>query len=261
MKMRIAVLAGLLAAANATAGVRIETVQRDVKTKAPSGEVQTVLVQSGNVRVAGRSDGYMLLKGATLYVVDEKRKSYREIDKEKMKAMAGQGNAAMSQMQERLAKMPPEQRAQFERMMGGMMPGGAAPAGKPDVYTSKDLARSEVVEGRTCRMWHVLKNGKPLEELCVVPFSSLPGKEDFQTTFKHLAEAFEGLAGAVPGAADEAKARSAINGYPVRVRRIEGGVPAATETILRSWKEESLPASLFEIPAGYKKREDRTPFG
>lgn len=113
MKTRIAALAAVFVAANATAGVRIETVERDVKTKAPSGEVQTVLVQAGNVRVAGRGGGYMLLKGATLYVVDEKRKSYREIDKEKMKAMAGQGNAAMTQMQERLAKMPPEQRAQF----------------------------------------------------------------------------------------------------------------------------------------------------
>ena len=67
------------------------------------------------------------------------------------------------------------------------------------------------------------KNGKLNEELCVVPFSSLPGKEDFEKTFKELAESFEGMTKGLPGAGDSAKARNSINGYPVRTRFFEAG--------------------------------------
>jgi hypothetical protein len=104
-------------------------------------------------------------------------------------------------------------------------------------------------------VWHAYKNGKLQEEICVVPFSSLPGKENFEKSFKELSEAFEGLAAAMPGAADAAKARKAINGYPVRVRYYDdSGKPRGMESVLKTWKEESIPASTFEIPAGYAKK-------
>ncbi len=244
-------IAATVLCASAAAGVRIETVDRDIATKRVDGEPGVVFVQGGNVRVNNRG-GAMLLKGSTLYVIDDKRRTYSEIDKATMRGYANQANAAMSQMQEQLAKMPPEQRQMMERMMGGKMPGLGAPPRKK-VYTSRDTGKSDTVEGRKCRIWQMLRDGEAYEEVCVVPFSSLPGKEDFQKTFKELAEAFEGLAAAAPNAGDET-ARSAINGYPVRVRRLQNGAPTGLETVLRSWTEESLPASLFEVPPGYKKQ-------
>jgi hypothetical protein len=237
--------------ASAAAGVRIETVERDIATKQVDGEPAVVLVQDGNVRVNNRS-GAMLLKGSTVYVIDDRRKQYRELDKATLQGYANQANAAMSQMQERMAKMPPQQREMMERMMGANMAGLGAPPRKK-VYTSRDTGKSDTVDGRKCRIWQMLRDGEVYEEVCVVPFASLPGKEDFQKTFRQLAETFEGLAGAAPNAGDET-ARSAINGYPVRVRRLQNGAPTGKETVLRSWTEESLPASLFEVPAGYRKQ-------
>ncbi len=247
-------VASLLAAGVAVAGVRIETVTRDIKTQAVDGPPQIVRVQDGKVHVASGRGGTMILKNSTFYIVDEKRKTYREMDKASMQNTMDQAGAAMKQMQERMKNMPPEQRQQMEKMMGANMPGMAS--GKKDVYESKDTGKSDTVEGRKCRLWNMLKNGKLQEELCVAPFSAFPGKEDFQKTFKELAEAFEGLAGAIPGAGDQTKARSAINGYPVRIRPYDdAGKLRGIETVLKTWAEESIPASTFDIPTGFKKQD------
>jgi len=243
----------LLVSAAAFGGVRIETVNRDIKTQAAQGPGQTILIQDAKVRFSVNKTGGMILKDGKMFVVDDQRKSYREMDKATMQGYSSQANAAMAQMQERMKNMPPEQRAQMEKMMSGMAPGGAMPS-KNDVWTSKDTGKNETVEGRKCRLWQLLRNGQLAEELCVVPFSTLPGKEDFQKSFKQIAEAFEGFTAGMPGS-ESAKARNSINGYPVRVRTYTNGKQAATEQVLKSWKEESVPASTFEIPAGYKKQE------
>ena len=252
MKQLIA-LASVLLVSTASAGVRIETIDRDIQTKKSDSPAQTVLVQDGNVRVGTSQSGGMILKGSTIYVIDDKRKTYSILDKAMMQGYATQANAAMAQMQERMAKMSPQEREMMQKMMGGNMP-GMAPA-KADVYDSKDTGKSDTVEGRKCRLWNIQKNGKLQEEVCVVPFSSLPGKEDMQKTFKNLAEAFEGMAAGMPGSDNASKARSAINGYPVRVRSYSNGALRGNETVLKTWNEEALAASLFEVPAGYKKQD------
>jgi hypothetical protein len=194
----------------------------------------------------------MILKNATIYMLDDKRKSYSEMDKATLQRTMDEAGGAMKEMQEQLKQMPPEQRAQMEKMMGNNMPGMGS--GPKAVYVSKDTGRSDTVEGRKCRVWNLLKNGKLQEELCVVPFSSLPGKEDLQKAFRELADAFEGLASSMPGAGDAAKARNAINGYPVRTRSYDdAGKQRAMEEVMKSWTEESIPAATFNVPAGYRK--------
>jgi hypothetical protein len=246
----------LLAATTATAGVRMETVTRDVKTKVADGGPQVMMIQDGKLRIQiPKTSGGMILKNSTLYVLDDKKKTYMEMDKETMKKAAEQAGAAMKQMQEQMAKMTPEQRAQMDKMMGGKMPPGMM-GGKPDTWEAMNTGKTDTSEGRKCAIWTLNKNGKLHEELCVVPFSSLPGKEDFEKTFKEFAESFKGMADGLPGAGDSVKARNSINGYPVRTRYFEpGGEERAIETVVTKWVEESFPAATFEIPAGYKKKE------
>jgi len=253
MNRLILTATAMLAATQVYAGVRIETVTRDIKTQAIDGGAQVMLVQDGRIRMNNVTHGSgMILKDSVLYVLDDKRKTYSEIDKATMKQAADKAGEAMKQMQEQLKNMPPEQRAQMEKMMGANMPGMS---GKKDTYEVKDTGKSDTSEGRKCRVWNLLKNGVVSEELCVVPFSSLPGKEDFEKSFKELAEAAIGMAGNLPGAGDSIKARNSINGFPVRVRQYDDtGKPRGTESVLTKWLEESLPGSTFEIPAGYTKK-------
>ena len=251
----ILTVSALLAATQASAGVRIETATRDVKTQVADGGTQVVMVQDGKIRMnnPGHGNG-MIVKNGVLYMFDDRKKTYTELDKATMKKMSDQAGAAMAQMQEQLKNMPPEQRAQMEKMLGANMPG--AMGGKQDTYETIDTGKSETAEGRKCRIWNLRKNGVLNEEMCVVPYSSLPGKEDFEKAFRELAESAIGMAGNLPGATAAIDARKAVNGFPVRVRHFDAaGKPRGTETVLTQWVEESLPGSTFEIPAGYTKKE------
>lgn len=242
----------LVAAGTASAGVRIETVIRDTTTLAPKGVTQVTEVQNGAVR-SSSAEGSVLLKGGKMLIIDDKHKTYTEMDKATMEGYAQKANAAMAQMQEQMKNMPPEQRAQMEKMMGGMkMPGMSA---QPSVFDARDTGKSDTVEGRKCRIWQLSQDGALIDEMCVVAFSSLPGKEDMQKTMKELAEAFSGMSRATPGAADQIKVRNSVNGYPVRSRPYINGKPQGVETVLQSWTETNIPASRFDIPAGYKKKD------
>lgn len=242
----------LLVAGSASAGVRIETTVRDTSTLAPKGMTQVTEVQDGAVR-SSSSEGSVLLKSGKMIMIDDKHKTYTEMDKATMEGYAKKANAAMAQMQEQMKNMPPEQRAQMEKMMGGMkMPGMS---GKPSVFDAKDTGKTDTVEGRKCRIWQMTQDGALIDEMCVVPFSSLPGKEDMQKTMKELAEAFSGMSNAAPGAAEQIKMRNSVNGYPVRSRPYLNGKPQGVETVLKSWTETNIPAVRFEIPAGYKKKD------
>jgi hypothetical protein len=235
----------------ASAGVRFETVIRDTGTQAPKS-TQVTEVQDGAVRSTS-PEGAVLLKGGKMIMIDDRHKTYTEMDQAAMEAYANKANAAMAQMQEQLKNMPPAQRAQMEKMMGGMkMPGTSAGS---MVFDAKDTGRSDTVEGRKCRIWHFTQDGNVIDEMCVVPFSSLPGKEDMQKTMKQLAEAFAGMANAVPGAAEQVKVRNSVNGYPVRSRPYLNGKPQGIESVLKSWTETNIPAATFQVPAGYKKKD------
>jgi hypothetical protein len=251
----IYLVSSLLVVATASAGVRVENVSRNIQTKVADGPPQTVLVQDGKVRASHGKDNAMILKGTTITILDAGKKTYTEMDKEQVKKMASQANAAMTQMQEKLKNMPPEQRAMVEKMMGGQMPGGMN-SSKPDVYDAKNTGKTETVEGRKCTLWTLTRNGKLFEELCVVPFSSLPGKENFEKSFKELADAFSEFSKGMPGVENQVQVRSNVNGYPVRSRSYDAnGKFRGTETVLTKWVEESVPAAQFEVPAGYKKKE------
>ena len=81
---------------------------------------QKMYVQNGIGRFVDAEGRATLIKNGTLYIIDDADKSYIVFDKATMEQLAKKINAAMEQMKEQLAKLPPEQRAQMEQMMPGM---------------------------------------------------------------------------------------------------------------------------------------------
>lgn len=238
------------------AGVRIETTTRDIATKVADGAPQIMQVQDGKIRATQGSNHTMILKNSTITMLDDKRKTYREMDEATLKSMANQAGAAMAQLQEKMKNMSPEQRAMMEKAMGSHMPGGMGPQAAADEYDAKDTGKSDTVEGRACRIWQTTRNGAPLEELCVVPYASLPGREDLQKAFQVMTDAVEQLSSAMPNIEKAMKARLSVNGYPVRVRRYDAqGQLRKNESVLTKWTEEALPAATFDVPAGYTKQD------
>jgi uncharacterized protein DUF4412 len=253
MKRTIAVVLGALVAQAANAGVYVELVDRDIA----SGKTelsQKMYVQNGLGRFVDAGGRATLIKDGTMYIIDDSDKSYIAFDKATMEQLAKKINGAMAQMKEQLAKLPPEQRAQMEAMMPGMSGGE-----KKWVVEAFDTGKSDKVDGRACRLWDIKRNGELDDQLCVVPYSSLPGKENFQAMFANFAKVFEEMAKSVPMLSgmmtNEFAAQAKVNGFPVRTRSYEDGKLGDSEHSMRVWREEAIPASMFSIPAGYKPKQ------
>ena len=244
---RIALIAsGLLAAQAASAGVYVETVNRDIAAGTTTSK-QKIYVQSGSGRFVDPEGRSTLIKGNTLYMIDDKDRSYIEFDKATMEQVAKKLSAQMEQLKEQMAKLPPEQRAQMEQMMGG-----AGLSGTPRTVEVTDTGKSDKVDGRTCKVWDVTSDGDLDEQICVVAYTALPGKENFSTVFGNFSKVFEEMAKSVPMLsgmmANEFSAYVKTNGYPVRPRAYDNGKLVNEEPLVKVWREEAVPASMFESP-------------
>jgi urocanate hydratase len=252
MKRIFLVVLGALGAQMASAGVYVELRDRNVGSGS-SELAQKMYVQNGLGRFVDAGGRATLIKNGTMYIIDDADKSYIAFDKATMEQLAKKLNGAMEQMKEQLAKLPPEQRAQAEQMMPGMSGGD-----QKWVVDAIDTGKSDKVDGRACRVWDIKRNGELDDQLCVVPYSSLPGKENFQAVFANFAKAFEEMAKSAPMLAgmmtNEFSAQAKVNGFPVRTRAYEEGKLGDTEHVMSVWREEAIPASMFEVPAGYKQK-------
>ncbi len=252
MRFQFSILVLSLALAGvANAGVYVETAEREAK----GGKVtamQRMWLQGGVLRM--ETGGTITLwKGDAFTMIDPREKTYTVMDRATLKQLGAQLGGAMAEMDAQLANMSPEQRAMVERMMGGNMPGKNA-AMKIEAV---DTGRAEVVDGRSCRLWDVKRNGAMHQRHCVVAYGTLPGKEDFQSLFKKMAALAEDMREAMPqvdlemDSAELAK----LNGYPVLTRDYKNGKPSGAERRMTVWREEAVAAEKFQVPAGYEKRE------
>ncbi len=256
MKRIYGSVAALLVAQTAGAGVYIEMVNHNLSTNT-TAPAQKMYLQDGSGRIVDDSGHVSIIKGNTMYIVDDADKSYVVFDKATMDKLSKKMNDEMAQVKDQLAKLPPEQREQMEAAMG-QIPGMG---GNDQKWTVEalDSGKSDKVDGRACRLWDIKRNDELDEQVCVVPFASLPGKENFQTVFGNFAKVFDEMAKSVPMLAgmlgNEFSAHVKTNGYPVRLRSYENGKLAPEETVMKVWREEAVPASMFEIPAGYKLKQ------
>jgi hypothetical protein len=248
--------AGCFAAGAASAGVYVELVNHDIPGNTTE-LAQKMYVEGGNGRFVDVEGRATIIKGNTMYIVDDSDQTYIVFDKATMEQLAKQISAAMGRMKEQLAKMPPEQRAQIEQMMA-KTPGMGGEDQKWEVE-AVDSGKSDKVDGRACRVWDVKRNGELDDQLCVVPFSQLPGKENFQAVFANFAKVFEEMAKSVPMLSgvmsNEFTAQAKVNGFPVRSRAYENGKLGDEEQLVKIWREEAVPPAMFEIPAGYKPKK------
>jgi hypothetical protein len=142
--------------------------------------------------------------------------------------------------------------------MMGKVPGMGGEGQKWTVETV-DTGKSDKVDGRACKVWDVKRNGELDDQLCVVPYSALPGKENFQAMFANFSKVFEEMAKSVPSLSgmmtNEFSAQTKVNGFPVRSRGYDNGKLGDEEQLVKVWREEAIPASMFEVPAGYKPKK------
>jgi hypothetical protein len=200
-----------------------------------AGGRKQVIVFDGNAQV--------------LRIIDDEAKTYNEITKADVDQIASQMAGAMSMMQQQMANMPPEQRAQMEAMMRGRgMPAGGAQPKTEYVKTGTDK-----VGKWTCTKYDAMRGGAKTAEMCTVDPKALGFTADDFTVTKQLGEFFGKL---IPQQSDQLFRLGSVDekgfeGLPVRV---VGTGPQASTTEVTDASRQSFPDSLFTVPAGYQKQ-------
>src|SRR5690606_1651731 len=124
----------------------------------------------------------MIFRDQTLYALDTQERTYHVLDQKAVKQIADQLNPMLKQMQEQLANLPPEQRAQIEQLMGGQIPGMGA---QPKVEMRRTSRNGEYA-GHACRYVEVLENGALSDEVCVTDPKRLQGADEFMAVVKEM---------------------------------------------------------------------------
>ena len=196
-----------------------------------------------------------------MIILDHSQGTYMLIDQARMNAMASQVGQAMTQMQEALAAMPPEQRAMAEQMMQQRFP--AAPPEQPS-ETINDLGSHGEVAGIACRNYEVIRDGLKFRELCVSDWDDIHGGQETADALKGVAEFFESMRQAFSGAGgmdvfDRQQElfghMDELDGYPVLYRDFSASGALERQTILTGAREEELAPGFFQPPAGYSFQE------
>jgi hypothetical protein len=164
------------------------------------------------------------------------------------------GSPEQVRLQERLAKLPPQQRAIAEQQLRSMSGGATEQAS----YAKTGPAKA-VSAGR-CEIYGKTVGGQKQEELCIAPISAV-GLTDADFRALDLFAAFMGPIATSPIAprADYLNWTTmnkaiGFSGIPLEATLFSGGRPAMLDT-MQKIERVTIPADSFDLPAGLTKRE------
>jgi hypothetical protein len=222
--------------AERTTNVQIEPQRMRAEITNASGATQIVVFDS---------------KEQILRIINMANKSYTELTKADADRMGAQVSAAMAGMKDKLAQMPPEQRAKMEAMMAriGGAP-GATPA-KPDFRP----AGKDTVGKWACDKYEGFRNNEKVTEVCAVDPKVLGlTAADFEVS-KQVAAFFQTM---MPIAGDQIVGIGTVetqgfNGIPIRRSTYREGKVVSTSEVVQVGRQ-NFPASSYEVPEGFTKQ-------
>lgn len=234
---------GVLIVEKTTTGGKVDThqIQVDrnrirVETSGPNGEKQAFVFDGAK---------------QVMWTINYDKKSYSEMTKADVDRLGGQMSDAMAKLQAQMQSIPPEQRAQMEKMMQGRMP--SAPA-----KTEYKKTGTATVGKWTCATYEGYRNNEKTSELCAVEPAALGLTPDDFAVTEQLQAFFSKL---MPQRADSMFrfGRLEDQGFSgVPVRRVSVG-PQPSVSEITDVTRKPLDDAMFAVPAGFQK--EASPFG
>ncbi len=267
MALILALMTGAFAVPS-FAGSLVILETRDPRSDAATPDRVSVSVDGDAIRmdaVGGTADdaGSMVFKADVneMMAIDHSRKEYVVLDEAALESISGQINDAMSQMQEALAELPPEQRAMAERMMKQRM-GPMAAQNAPPPRSVTRTGQSETVNGYECDVWAVTESGRMTRDMCVTGWANIDGGEDYARIMVRMACFFEDMRAMISrNGMDLMGPRSDvfshmrdINGFPVRSRNYNSAGEVTEESTLVSSESKAIDPAIFSPPADYTRQ-------
>ncbi len=235
----------LFVAAAARASDDLTIVSKHTLNGKPGGTTTSYLA-SDHVRMAreGGNETIVDLKTGVMTSLDGKKKTYFTVTKQDMEQLG-------ARMKERMNT--PEMKKAMEAMAG--MSGSMA--GSFDVRKTGETRK---VAGYRCEEWTITMGTFSTIKECVTtdlqyPVHAFDTYKEFSEGMKNMMSAFGPMAKA---GADLAEKLKGMKGYPVATATAVDvmGTRSTTESEVTEVRKGPIPASAWEIPAGYTKIEN-----
>ena len=238
-KMRVPKLsAGLLCAGLAFAALPVAAEDLTIVFKTDKGAVQAQYYTSSKARHnMGDQDSIMDFATGTITTIDNKKKEYSQFTLDQMEAAMKQ---AAAQMEQAMAKVPPEMRAQMEKMMGGGMANITITKGGTKKVAGYDTQQYTVTMGEnmTTDMWTTTAIQWPFDP---AQFRRMTGFSMPGPMMKNAAKMAEKM--------KEVQGFTLADAVNIKM----AGRTMVTSKEATEVKKGPIPAETFAIPAGYKK--------
>jgi uncharacterized protein DUF4412 len=250
--MRVAI-ASLVLCTALTASAQDMTITSKVTRDGGAPETSVSYVSSDHVRMsqADGNDVIMDLKAGDMTMIDHKKKQYWTMTQKDIDDMAAMmkeqmNSPEMKEAQEKMKNLPPDVQKRMESMMGGMM-----------TTTVQKTGTSRTVAGFHCDNWTVDIGTFSKSEQCVTTELKFP--EQTYDRFKNYMDSLRSMMasmGPMSKGFDQMREQmQKIKGFPIANKTttsIMGHTSTSTSEVT-DVKRGPIPASAWEIPAGYKK--------
>ena len=263
IKTTLALILAIFFAVNSYGDVVFNMDQKELDTgttnrfegKVKGQNIRLDFYQKGDVR-----DGSMVFRGdqGKLIMINHEDKTYIVLDEAAMEALGSRMDQVMSQMEEALKDVPPEEREMIRKMMKKKMPGmSGVEAQEPRI----EKVGSGKVGGYSCTKYDIYKGDEKTMQHCVAPWGKIDGGSEMKSAMlgmgdfmDQMAERFSSSSSiAGPGVQNERnmfKQLRKLDGFPVQtIIYVQDEVVG--ESNLVSSKKETVDLAEFEPPSGY----------
>ncbi len=244
----------------ALAGVELTTELADASSTATESKPPSpgrVVLDGGRVRMEvtrpDNTGAVLIFRGDrnVIWSVNDKQRTYTEVDRAKVRAILERSDATRKQMQKEFDKVPQEKRMETLHMLAQ-----GAPKKKREPPTIKPTGRTDTVGAIPCHEVEILRDGEKRREVCVADWKAAGITKADLTALHDLNEFEDDTVGSLGGRSqdDALELFDLLDGLPIRVRTFRGGQPRTELRVVRVARK-AVDAKLFEVPEGYKKRE------
>lgn len=182
----------------------------------------------------------------TIYHLNPEKKTYTAMTFAEMKAMVDNARSRTDDMMaKRLASLPPDQREQMKEKMAAMKNRPSSSDAAREVLSTGE---HKTINGYACERYIVKINGKESETIWAS--KQVPGYETMKRDMEGFLDRMSGIAGRKGDLGEWFKQ---IDGFPIETDS-HGNVNTVAKIDRRA-----IPASEFEVPAGYTREKNRMP--
>jgi hypothetical protein len=191
------------------------------------------------------------LKSGQMSVLDGKKKTYYVVTKEDLDAIAAKINEQMNspevkKAQEQMKNLPPDAREKMEAMMGGMF-----------TLDVQKTGTTRTIAGYKCENWTVTMGQMSRSEQCVTSELKFPAQswEMYRNYANSLRSMMAAMGPMAKGMESMREQYKKIKGFPLAntTTTTVMGRKSVHSSEVTAINRGSISASVWEIPAGYKK--------